>query len=147
MTFPGKSKTAAGVPIFKSENKIDKENYRPVRILNFKMSLKIKSHHIETTFCLHLYLIIDILLRQIETWRYCLDQSKLFGIILIDLSKAFDCIPLDLLIAKLYGYRLDSSALVYIYSYSKERKQAVRINETYSTRIHFRTNPFQCFHK
>ena len=58
---------------------------------------------------------------------------KLFGIILMDLSKAFDCIPHDLLIVKLNAYRLDSSVLVYIYSYLKERKQAVRINETYST--------------
>ena len=47
----------------------------------------------------------------------------------MDLSKAFDCIPHDLLIAKLNDYGLDS---MYIFSYLKERKQAVRINETYS---------------
>ena len=60
-----------------------------------------------------------------------MDQSKLFGIIFMDLSKAFDCIPHDLLIAKLNAYGLDSSALMYIFSYLKERKQAVRVNETY----------------
>ena len=34
MTFPGQSKTAAVIPIIKSEDKIDKKNYRPVSILN-----------------------------------------------------------------------------------------------------------------
>ena len=34
MTFPNQCKNAAVVPIFKSEDKIDKKNYRPVSILN-----------------------------------------------------------------------------------------------------------------
>ena len=48
-------------------------------------------------------------------------------------SILFDCIPHDLLIAKLHAYGLDENALVYIYSYLKRRKQSVRINNTYSS--------------
>ena len=47
---------------------------------------------------------------------------------LTNLYKAFDCIPLDLLIVKLYVYALSSDSLGYIYSYLKDRKHCVQIN-------------------
>ena len=46
--------------------------------------------------------------------------------------KAFDCIPLDLIIAKLAAYGIERETLKLIYSYHKGRKQCVKINNIYS---------------
>ena len=47
-------------------------------------------------------------------WRKKLDDNFVAGAVLTDLSKAFDCIPHDLLIAKLAAYGLSEEALMYI---------------------------------
>ena len=56
-----------------------------------------------------------VLVRLIEEWKKGLDDGYLVGSIIMDLSKAFDCIPHDLLIAKLVAYGFERSALKYIY--------------------------------
>ena len=50
-------------------------------------------------------------LRMTEVWRKCLDDSKVVGAIFMDFSKAFDCLPHDLLLAKLEAYGLERNAL------------------------------------
>ena len=58
--------------------------------------------------------------------------KRLFWRLLTDLSKAFDCLNHNLLIAKLYAYGFDYTSLKLIGSYLENRCQRVRINSAYS---------------
>ena len=50
----------------------------------------------------------------------------------MDLSKAFGCIPHDLLIAKLHAYGFSEISFTFFHSYLKQYKQNVKINNTHS---------------
>ena len=65
-------------------------------------------------------------------WREQLDHNKMVGTALLDLPKAFDCIPHDLLITKLSAYGFDKNTLTLLFSYLKNRKQSVRMKTNYS---------------
>ena len=54
------------------------------------------------------------------------------GAVFIDLSKVFDCLNHNLLIAKLDAYGFTGQALKYIKSYLRDRKQRVKMNGSYS---------------
>ena len=47
-----------------------------------------------------IYRANHVLIKLIANWKQSLDKNKLVGAVLMDLSKAFDCIPYELLIAK-----------------------------------------------
>ena len=69
----------------------------------------------------------------IEKWKKAVDNGGVFGALLTDLSKAFDYIPHDLIIAKLeaYGFHIDTLKL--IHDYLSNRKQRVKVNDAYSS--------------
>ena len=69
----------------------------------------------------------------IEKWRESLDQGGVYGALLTDLSKAFDCLPHELIIAKLYAYGVDMPSLKLINSYIYLKKQRIKINDAYSS--------------
>ena len=56
------------------------------------------------------------LIVMLEIWKKALDEKKVAGAILTDLSKAFDCLNHDLLLAKLHAYGFDNQALNFIKS-------------------------------
>ena len=73
------------------------------------------------------------LLVMLEKWKNAVDNGKFLGALLTDLSKAFECLSHELLIAKLHAYGFDLLALKPIQSYLSNRKQRTKINATQSS--------------
>ena len=66
----------------------------------------------------------------IETWRTKLNMGHKVGLIYMDLSKAFDSLNLELLIAKLKCYGIDQHAVEFFRSYLSSRYHCCKINNT-----------------
>ena len=69
----------------------------------------------------------------IEKIKMALDNKEYCGLLLTDLSKAFDCVKHDLLIAKMHAYNFDYNVLALIHFYLSERKQRTKINSSFSS--------------
>ena len=72
-------------------------------------------------------------MRLIEEWGKKLDSNYFIGVLFIDLPKAYDCIPNEIVIAKFAAYGFDKNMLCYIYSYLESRKQCVIVKNVKST--------------
>ena len=59
------------------------------------------------------------------------DSDGDIGMVLTSLSKAYDCLPYDLLVAKLHAYGFSLSSLKIIYSYLTPRKERIKIKSIY----------------
>ena len=73
------------------------------------------------------------LFKLLQPWQKELDENGMVVTVLMDLSKAYGCIPHDLLIAKLSGYGIDGVGLLLISDYLSRRKQRTKIGSSYSS--------------
>ena len=144
-TFPSNLKNADVTPAHKKGDRTDKSNYRPIsilpnmskifeRLLYYQMNTYVEK--ILSTYQCGFrknYSSQHCLIVMLEKWKLCLDKQGSTGVLLTDLSKAFDCLDHDLIIAKLYAYGFDYKAVKLIYDYLSCRFQRVRINSSYSS--------------
>ncbi len=120
-------------PAFKSNDPIDKNNYRPISILSVlsKVLEGIMNDHLSDYFKHILSTLISafrknnyscqcILLKMIEDWKSALDKQRIIGAVPIDLSKAFDTIPHSFLVENMVNYGLSNSAILMLENYLKE---------------------------
>ena len=138
-TFPNRLKQAQVIPVYKKKDPLDKHNYRPTSILPFVSKLYERSinlqlsAHFENFFNPFLGAFRQgmgcqsTLLRLVEDWRGALDRHEYVAAVLMDLSKAFDCLPHDLLLVKLQAYGLSVKACALISSYLSGGRQQVRL--------------------
>ena len=132
-------------PIFHRHEPIYKENYRPISCLpaGSKIFERIMHNQIASYMDTYLspylcgyrkgYCAQYAIMTLLEKWRISLDKNGYGGAILMDLSKAFDTLNHELLVAKLHAYGFTHSALSLIYSYLSNRWQRTKINNSFST--------------
>ena len=143
--YPTKLKFANVTPLFKLDDTTEKGNYRPISILPSisKIFGRLLFQQVNS-FIINIispylcgfrkgYSAQHVLLRLKDRLNKSLDNKQMVGLLMMDLSKAFDCINHDLLIAKLHAYGFGKDALKLIYSYIKGRHQRVKMNTALSS--------------
>ena len=143
--FPDELKLAEVIPIYKKGDNLLKGNYRPVSILSHiskifeRLAFNQISNYFESKFSTLLtgfrknHGTQNALLKMIELWKKALDEGNNVGAILMDLSKAFDTLNHNLLLAKLNAYGFSNNSLKFIQSYLKNRYQRTNINNVFSS--------------
>ena len=144
-SFPQELKCAEVSALFKKGSKTLKDNYRPVS------KLPVVSKIFERCMYDQIYEFVSPklspflsgfrkgyssqhpLLHMFEKWHQALDKKHVVAAVLMDLSKAFDCINHDLLIAKMHAYGFSMKALALIKSYLSDRKQRIKVNDAFSS--------------
>ena len=133
--FPDKLKLEEISPLQKDSDVMNKTKCRPISILPsiskiYERTMQSQlAKFIEGHLYIHMcgyrkgYSIQFALLTLVEKWKKILDNHGYAGAIITDLSKAFDTINHELLIAKLHAYGFGNSAFMLINSYLKNRWQ------------------------
>ena len=140
--FPESWKSTKIVPIFKKDDPLNPQNYRPVALIPVmskilekiiaKQILKFinennlfnpshhayRAHHNTTT----------AMIQMIDKWTEALDSGQMAGVCLLDMSAAFDVVNHSLLLEKLEFYGFNKETISWIRSYLTNRRQTVTIN-------------------
>ena len=117
-------KMAVYSPVYKKRDPFNKEIYQQRKVIelqflnmNFSDFLRAYRKHFSSQHAL---------IRLIEEWKTSLEAKKHTAAVLIDLSKAFDSLPINLLIAKLAAHGVSINSLKLLQSYLTDRKQTVK---------------------
>ena len=142
--FPWDAKLADVVPLFKKGDNLVIKNYRPLSILPCMSKILERLMHQQLLPFLDNILhpsiaafrkghsCQDVLLHLVDDWKSQLESKNYVGAILTDLSKAFDCLPHQLLTAKFAAYGLDDASCALLWSYLDKRYQRVKLSGSYS---------------
>ena len=142
--FPDELKLAEVIPLFKKDDPFDKSNYRPVSLLShmskvFERIIYNQINEYIEPFSSNLltgfrknHNTQHSLLKMLESFKEALDKGNSASVIFMDLSKAFDTLNHDLLIAKLEASGFSINSLSYIHSYLNKRLQKTNVNNNYS---------------
>ena len=134
------------VALFKSGDRTDCNNYRPITILPTISKILERAVHQQ----LYTYLeeqniltskqfgfrprlsTVTALMHFTDTILQNLDNGSMTGVVFLDLTKAFDTVDYDLLLRKLRAIGVDAQALRWLHSYHMNRQVVTLIRSTQS---------------
>ena len=144
--FPSSWKYSKLIPLHKKQSQLNPKNYRPVAILSplGKILEKIIFEQVYTHFSsnkifhpnLHGYRrsrsTQTALLQMYDRWVRAAHHGQVTGVVLLDLSAAFDLVDHQILVKKLRIYGVDPNFCEWISSYLQGRQQAVWLDHCFS---------------
>jgi hypothetical protein len=156
-SFPERLKASKVVPIHKAGDRTNCDNYRPITLVNtFSKILERLVYnkltlHLETHQLIHKHQYgfqkhrstEHALLHVINTISTALNENKYCIGIFLDLKKAFDTVPHDILLKKLEKLGITGTALNWFASYLSNRTQKVEVNSTLSDSKELNMSVFQ----
>ena len=143
--FPDTLKLADVTPVLKKQDSNYAKNERPVSILPIfskiserqlqKQTMSLVDTLLSNFLCGYRkgYSTQTALVSIIENWKHLLNKIGYAGAISMNLSRVFDTINHELLLAKLYAYDFTKHSLLALLSYMSNRKQRIKINNTFSS--------------
>lgn len=147
--FPNEWKEAIVIPILKIQRTMKMEEFRPIN----KLPIYEKVLEIIVHSQLVNYLEVNKLLEEcqsgfrarhscetalqwvISNWKRSLGESKMIGVVFLDLKRAFELVDRDILLRKLESYGITGIVLSWFKSYLENRTQRVKFNGSLSEPI------------
>ena len=145
LNFANGLKLADILSVFKKEDSTLVKNYRPVSLLPIiskifeRIMLNQVTDYMNEYLSPHLcgyrkgFSMQTALSSLIKKWKQILDSKGYGAAVLMDLSKAFDTINHELLIAKLHAYGFREKSLIVIFNYIYDHWQHVKIDSSFSS--------------
>ena len=155
--FPQKLKASKVVPIHKTGDRTNTDNYRPITLVNtFSKILEKIVYQKLTTHLEQNNLIYEhqygftknkstehALLHVVNTAAKALNDNKYCIGIFLDLKKAFDTVPHDILLKKLEKLGITGTELLWFSNYLSNRSQRVEVNGAISESKDLNMSVFQ----
>ena len=147
--FPKSWKIAKIVPLLKKGDTLDPKNYRPVallpvlsKILERVVFLQL-TNYLDSNSLLHPnhhgsrkgHSTTTALVQMYDLWVNAADQGEMTGVMLLDLSAAFDMVDHGILLEKIKLIGLEDTAVEWIRSYLEGRQQCVCVDGCLSSTL------------
>ena len=149
--FPACYKTSKIIPLLKSTqlDKLDPSSYRPVSLLSVASKILERVvflqvvEYLDTHGLLHSnhhgfranHSVTTGILQMYDSWMDALENEEMTGLTLVDLSAAFDCVDVNLLMEKLKLYKFDRHTCQWVWSFMTGRLQVTEVEASASAAL------------